>query len=131
MATEFSVKAPNRPGQLAAVASALGDAKVNIRGITGSTAGGQGTITVAVADKDAGKARRALKRAKIRVSKERKSVEVRLQDKPGTLARAAKRLAKAKVNIESAYVLGPGRGATTIGFGVKNVRAAEKALGRR
>lgn len=130
MATEFIVKAKDRPGQLAAAAQALADAKVNLWGTGASTSGGAGTIGFVVKDKDAAKARRAFKRAKIRAT-ERKAVEVRLSDKPGTLARAASRLGKKKVNIASAYVLAPGRGSVTVAFGVKNTRAAEKALGRR
>ena len=58
-------------------------------------------------------------------------VEVRLANKPGTFARAAKRLGKNKVNIESAYMLGASKKSTTLGIGVKDPRAANKALGRR
>ncbi len=130
MATEFIVKLRDRPGQLAAAAKALADAGVNLWGTGASTAGGQGTVGFVVKDKDATKARRALKNAKIRAT-ERKAIEVRLQDKPGALSRVASRLGKKKVNIASAYVLGPGRGSVTVAFGVKNARAAEKALGRR
>jgi hypothetical protein len=35
------------------------------------------------------------------------------------------------VNIESAYMLGQTRKSTTLGLGVKDPRAANKALGRR
>ena len=58
-------------------------------------------------------------------------VALRLADKPGTLARAASRLGKAKVNIESAYVLSQSKKSTTLALGVKDARAANKALGRR
>src|SRR2546428_659562 len=79
----------------------------------------------------AAQARRAIKKAKYRISADRKVVELRLANKPGTLARAAKRLGKAKVNIESAYMLGQGKKSSTLALGVKNARAANKALGRR
>ncbi|MEP6693759.1 MAG: ACT domain-containing protein [Chloroflexota bacterium] len=130
MATEFIVKLKDRPGSLAAAAQALGDAGVNLWGTAASTSAGKGTVGFVVKDKDATKARRALKKAGLRAT-ERKAIEVRLTDKPGSLARAAAKLAKAKVNIASEYVLAPGRGNVTVAFGVKDARKAEKALGRR
>jgi hypothetical protein len=129
MATEFIVNLRDRPGQLAAATKALADAGVNLWGSAASTARGKGTVGFVVKDKDASKARRALSKAKIRAT-ERKTIEVRLSDKPGSLNRVAGRLAKKKVNIASAYVLAPGRGNVTVAFGVKNARAAKKALGR-
>jgi hypothetical protein len=92
--------------------------------------GGKGVIHIVVADKDAARARRALKKAKLRVSSDRKLVEVRLSDKPGTLARVATRLGKGRVSVESAYMTGTGKRSRTIGFGVKDARKAKKALGR-
>ncbi len=130
MATEFIVKLKDRPGTLAAAAQAFADAGVNLWGTGGMTGGGVGTAGFVVKDKDAAKARRALKKAGLRAT-ERKAIEIRLKDKPGALAKAAARLGRAKVNIASEYVLAPGRGSVTIAFGVKNARKAEKALGRR
>jgi hypothetical protein len=130
MATEFIVKLRDRPGALAAAAQALADAGVNLWGTAASTSGGKGTVGFVVKDKDTAKARRALKKAGFRAT-ERKAIEVRLADKPGTLAKVAARLSKAKVNIASEYVLAPGRGNVTVAFGVKDARKAEKALGRR
>jgi len=131
MSVELTVKLPNRTGQLGALAATLGDAGVNMKSIAATTGGGAGTVHIVVDDKDAAKARRALKAKKYRISGDRKVVELRLANKPGTLARAAKRLGKAKVNIESAYMLGQGKKSSTLGLGVKNARAANKALGRR
>ena len=129
MATEFIVNLRDRPGQLAAATKALADAGVNLWGSAASTARGKGTVGFVVKDKDTAKARRALKKAKISAA-ERKTIEVRLSDKPGSLNRVAERLGKKKVNIASAYVLAPGRGNVTVAFGVKDARAAKKALGR-
>jgi hypothetical protein len=130
VATEFIVKLKDRPGSLAEASKALADAGVNLWGSAAQTGGGTGTVGFVVKDKDATKARRALKKAGLRAT-ERKAVEVRLQDKPGALSRAAGRLGKGKVNIASAYVLSPGKGGVTVAFGVKDARKAEKALGRR
>jgi hypothetical protein len=131
MAVELTIKLPNRTGQLGTLAGTLGDAGVNLKSIAATTGGGAGTVYIVVEDKDAARARRALKAKKYRISGDRKVVEVRLANKPGTLARAAKRLGKAKVNIESAYMLGQGKKSSTLGIGVKDARAAKKALGRR
>ena len=50
--------------------------------------------------------------------------------RPEGAHRAAKRLGRAKVNIDSAYLLKADRKRVVAAFGVKNVRAAKKALGR-
>jgi hypothetical protein len=131
MSVELTVKLPNRTGQLGALASALGDAGISMKSIAATTGGGSGTVHIVVDDKDAARARRAIKARKYRISGDRKMVEVRLANKPGTLARAATRLGKKKVNIESAYMLGASKKSTTLGLGVKDARAANKALGRR
>jgi len=125
MATEFTIKVPDRPGQLAMLANTLGEAGVNLRSVGAS----KGTIGILVSDADTAKARRALKKAKYRAT-ERKAIEVRLKDKPGALARSANRLGKRKVNIASTYVLAPGRGNVTVAYAVKDARGAKKALGR-
>jgi hypothetical protein len=130
MATQLTVKLPNRTGQLAAVAGALGDAGVNIRSLAATTGGGQGTVHILVDDKDAAKARRALKKKRFRISSDRKVLEVRLANKPGTLARVAARLGKARVNIESAYMSAQGKRSSSLALGVKDARKAKKALGR-
>ncbi len=130
MATELTIKVPNRAGQLAAISTALGDADVNIVSLAGSAMGSKGVVHIVVADKDAARARRALKAAKLRVASDRKLIEVRLADKPGSLSRVAKRLGTGRVSVDSAYLLGTGKRRTTIGFGVKDARKANKALGR-
>ena len=130
MATELTIKVPNKVGQLAVISGTLGDAKVNIASLAGSALGGKGVVHIVVADKDAAKARRALKKAKLRIAGDRKILELRLADKPGSLARAAKRLAKARVSVDSAYMLTSGKKSKTIALGVKDARKAKKALGR-
>ncbi len=125
MATEFIVKLADRPGQLAALAAAFGDANVQLRGIAAQ----KGVVGLLVADRDRAKARRVLKKARYRAT-ERDAVEMRLQDRPGSLAKAAGRFGKGRVNISSMYVLAPGRGNVTVAFGVKDARGAKRALGR-
>jgi len=130
MATELTIKVPNRAGQLAAISGALGAAGGNIASLAGSALGGKGLVHIVVADKDAARARRAFKKAKLRVTTDRKLIEVRLANTPGSLARAAARLAKGRVSVDSAYLTATGKKSTTIAFGVKDARKAKKALGR-
>jgi hypothetical protein len=115
MATELTVRVPNRVGQLATISGALGDAGVNIASLSGTTLGGKGVVHLVVADADASKARRALKAAKLRIASDRKVIEVRLANKPGSLARTAKRLAKGRVSVDSAYMLSTGKKSSTLG----------------
>ena len=128
MAKEFTVSMPNKPGQLATLGEALGKAGVNIEAISATTAGGKGVIRFVPSDP--AKARRALRAAKIRIGGEREVLELRMQNKPGTLARMAKRLAKKRVNIDSIYLLSMSKKSATAAVGVKDLRAAKKALGR-
>jgi len=96
MSVELTIKLPNRAGQLGALAGALGDAGISMRSIAATTGGGAGTVYIVVDDKDAAKARRAIKAKKYRISGDRKIVEVRLANKPGTLARAANASARTR-----------------------------------
>jgi hypothetical protein len=128
MAKELTINLPNKPGQLALLADTLGKAGVNIQALSAATAGSKGVVRI-VPD-DPGKAKRALRSAKIRVSSERDVLEVRLRNRPGALARVTNRLGKAKVNIDSAYLLAADRRRAVAAIGVKNLSAAKKALGR-
>ena len=82
MAVELTIKLPNRAGQLGALTGALGDAGISMRSIAATTGGGIGTVHIVVDDKDAAKARRAIKKNKYRISGDRKVVEVRLGREP-------------------------------------------------
>lgn len=132
LATEITLTAPNRPGQLAAIGKALADAGVNIAALSATAVGRGGTIRLLFANEDGTRARRALEAAGYRVGKAavRKVVTVSGAHKPGTLARVAGRLAKARVNIDSAYLAGQTRRRVTLALGVgKDAAKAKRALG--
>jgi hypothetical protein len=122
--TQLTVSLKSQPGVLAQLARTLADARVNIVSLAASAASGRGKIRLIV--NDPGKAKRALRRAKYRVSEEPVFV-VRLRNKPGALARVAGRLAKARVNIKSAYATTAGRGAAVV-FTVGSPAKARKIL---
>jgi hypothetical protein len=118
-ASQLTISLKSKPGVLAQLARTLADARVNISSLSADAARGRGKIRLIV--NDAVKAKRALRRAKYRFSEEPAFV-VRLRNKPGSLARVAGRLAKARVNIKSAYATTVGRGAAlvlTVGSTVK------------
>jgi hypothetical protein len=123
-ATQLIVSLKSRPGVLAQLAKTLADARVNIASLSADSPGGRGKIRLVVSDP--AKARRALRRAKYRVSEEPAFV-VRMRNKPGALARVAGRLGKARVNIKSAYATTAGRGATVV-FTVASAAKARKLL---
>ncbi|MCC7017707.1 MAG: ACT domain-containing protein [Rhodospirillales bacterium] len=127
MPTEIVVSLANRPGALAKVAETLGKAGVNIQCACYAT-GAQGAVRF-VADNPA-KAKAALKAAKIRVKQAKPVLEVTLADKPGALARAARRLAKANVNVEAFYVVGARGKRLRCVIAVNKLAKAKAALGR-
>jgi hypothetical protein len=124
-ATQLTVSLKSKPGVLAQLAKTLADARVNIVTLSADAVSGRGKIRVIV--NDAVTAKRALRRARYRFAEEPAFV-VRLRNKPGVLARVANKLAKAKVNIKSAYATTAGRGSATAVFTVGSAKKARKIL---
>jgi hypothetical protein len=85
---------------------------------------------VRVVTDDENSARSALKAAKLEFT-EREIEVVTLADRPGELAKVAKTLSKAGINIESLYILGS-RGPTVeeIAVTVDDVGRAKEVLGK-
>ena len=128
MTTELRVLLDDKPGTVAAVAEALGKAGVNIDALAGMpTGGGKGDIRVVVTD--AGKAKSALEAAGQKVDRSREVLVLDLADRPGELARTARALANAGINLDSIYVIGQSGGTKQIAFGVPDVAKAKAALG--
>ena len=124
-ATELTVSLKSKPGVLAQLTRTLAGAGVNILSLSADSPRGRGKIRMIV--NDAVKARRALRRAKYRATEEPAFV-VRMRNKPGALARVADKLAKARVNITSAYATTAGRGGANVVFTVGSVKKARKIL---
>jgi hypothetical protein len=115
MPTNLTVVLQDRPGELARLGQATGEAGVNLQGMCAFTGEGRGMIHVLVDDAKAAAARQALEEAGMGVADEREVLVVDIEDRPGTLGEVARSLAEASVNIELAY--------TT--FGVKLVIATD------
>ena len=115
MPKDLTVVLQDRPGELARLGQATGEAGVNLRGMCAFTGEGRGIIHILVDDAKAAAARKALEEAGMDVADEREVLVVDIEDRPGTLGELARSLAEASVNIELAY--------TT--FGVKLVIATD------
>lgn len=123
----FIVKLENRPGSLADLGDALGERGVNITGLSGMTwgddGGGLGLITN---DDDA---TRSVLEDRDADYREVELVSAAIEDRPGALGAAARRLAERNVNIETVIPTAMQGGRVTIAFGVDDVAGAREALG--
>jgi hypothetical protein len=102
MATDLTVVLEDRPGTLAALGEALGSADVNVEGVCGVRTEGQGIVHVLV--EDAAAARSAIEQAGLQVREEREVVVVDVEDRPGALGQAARRIAAAGGNLDLVYL---------------------------
>jgi hypothetical protein len=122
----FLIDLDNKPGTLASVAEAIAAKGINIENIAGAACGTGGRAIVVTAD-DAG-TRAALAGAGV-TFEELETVEASLaHQQPGTLAKAARRLADAGVNIEAILPSGMAGGDVTVSFVTKNPAKAREVL---
>lgn len=121
---EFRVSVPNRPGQLAVISEALSRRLVNIRSVAGIGAAGP-LITFITDNEEA--ARQALQELGVQFE-EVEVLTATLSDRPGELAKLAKKLAEAQVNLDSIYVLSTRPGATEVAFTVDDLERARQVL---
>jgi hypothetical protein len=103
VAKDLTIVLQDRPGELARLGEAMGQAGVNIEGMCALTGEGRGVIHILVADDAASAARSALEDAGMGVADEREMLVANIQDRPGSLGELARRLAEANVNIELVY----------------------------
>lgn len=106
MATEFIFSIEDRPGSLAQLSETLGNSGVNIDGIAGISAGGKGLIYLVT--NDDGSCASALDSAGISYNKT-EVLLLGLQDVPGAIAKIARPLADAGVNLTTFYVTMSGK----------------------
>ncbi|HSL67568.1 MAG TPA: ACT domain-containing protein [Actinomycetota bacterium] len=111
MSKDLTVSLEDRPGTLADLGEALGNAGVNIEGICGLGVEGRGIIHVLV--EAAAGARKALEGAGIKVEGEADPIVAEVAgsaDKPGELGRMARAIANAGVNVQAMYLATHDRG---------------------
>lgn len=125
MANQFVVQLPNVPGALADLAEQLAEAGVDLRAIGGGGIGDSGHLIFKAADDDATRA--ILERDGYHFI-EGESLLVEVDDQPGGMARVARRLADAGVNIYGHLFIGRWGDQAQFSFVVSDVAAARKAL---
>lgn len=126
MAKDLLVSLEDRPGTLADLGEALGDAGINIEGMCAITHEGRGIIHLLV--EDVAGARRALQGAGIKVEGETDVIVGEIPgdvDKPGTLGAMARKVANAGVNVTLAYLATKNRSVVATSDNAK----AQQALG--
>jgi hypothetical protein len=122
----FIVEAANKPGEFARHADAIAKRGINLRNVICLGIGDRGGAAFYATD-EAG-LRSALNDAGI-AYREVSVVTAELDDKPGTVADAARRLGDAGVNIELIAPAGMDGTKVTVAFGVDKLDAARSALG--
>lgn len=127
--TQLSVFLANKPGTLAAVCEELAKAKINIYALTISDTVDHAVVRMVVSDP-----RRALtifeERGVLVVDNSVLSIEN--SNQPGALGKIARRLSKAKVNIEYAYLAtAPGAKNGLLILRVEDVKKALKILTKK
>lgn len=115
----------DKPGEVARLAEVLAKNAVNIRGI--STDIGKILPVIHVITDDEASARRVLKASGFDFV-ERDVLVISMSDKPGELAKITKKLAKAGINIESMFILGPKASEVQVAVGVDQRDRAQNML---
>ena len=124
MPKDLTVILQHRPGELARLGQATGEAGVNIQGMCAFTGEGRGVIHLLFDDEQAGTARRALEEADMAVVDEREALVIDIEDRPGTLGELARSLGEVNVNIELAYTTFGGVRLVIVTDDIDNARAA-------
>ena len=120
---QFTITIDNQPGAVAAIARALGDAKVNILSLLGTAQGTAGSVQFIV--DDARRAKKALDAARI-AYQETPAEACDLPNKPGALAQCLAKLAAKGVNLNSIYATAAKGGKKAVV--VYSAEAAAKAV---
>lgn len=121
---QFEIFVNNRSGELARVTEALAANGINILAIA-SERSVRPLIRIVTNDEQS--TRTALSRADFKFEEQQLMV-VELTDRPGELAKVARKLANQGVNVESIHILSKTKKMTTLALVIDNWKKAEKAL---
>lgn len=122
---QLDVDVPDRPGELAKLATVLGGARINIDAISAESVSGRSYVSLIV--KEPVQAREALVKEGYGCTT-RTVLVVRLDDRPGALAALARKLGDAGVDILSAIHLGTVAGHAQLALGVDNLEKARSLV---
>ena len=121
---EFKVFVADKTGELARVTEALSNGAVNIRAIASESRHDSSFLRVVTSDVQT--TQKALTNAGLKYELS-DILNLDLLDRPGELAKVARRLARASINVHSIYILGSKNGRTEIALVVDDIERA-KAL---
>ncbi len=122
---EFKVYVGKGGGELARLTEALAAQAVNIRAIASEAESAQPFYRIVT--NDVNTTRKALDMAGLGYE-ENEILISNLPDRPGELAKVARRLGRANVHVSSLYILGSRRGKTEIAMTVDDLEGARKLL---
>jgi len=122
---QITVVVADKVGVLAELSYLLGKARVNIEALSAEVQGGKSVINLVVSDDR--KAEMILKSNGYHVLAGEMLV-VKIKDAPGALSEISKKLQKAKINIESIYLLTRGDGHSLDALMVDKPKKAKKVL---
>jgi hypothetical protein len=124
---EIIVQLRNEPGAVAKVLKLIADAGVNIHAFCGYAMGPDAGAVHIMPD-HAPKAKAALDAAHVKYTLS-PALVIKTEDKPGTAASIAAKIAAKGVNVEHCYATGVGKGAGTIVVRTADNGRAKEALG--
>jgi hypothetical protein len=122
----FIVNMANTPGTLAILGDVTGARGINIIGLSGVSWGANAAIAIVTND-DSG-TRAALTDAGLEF-RDVVVIPASLEDRPGALGQAARRLGERGINVEIVMPTGFVGGRVTVAFGVDDPEGAVEALG--
>ena len=122
----FIVEAKDKPGVLAEVSKAIADKGINI--VTGSVLGLGDKGAFGFITNDEAATRKALEGARC-TFREVEVISISVADEPGALAKIAKKLGDAGVNISLLLPTGMSGNKMNLAVGVDKIDAARRAIG--
>ncbi len=122
---EFKVFVADKPGELARVTEALAGAAVNIRAIASESKHDASFLRVVT--QDVATTEKALTTAGLKYELS-DILNLDLIDRPGELAKVARRLSRAGINVHSIFILGSKNGRTEIALVVDDIERAKVAI---
>lgn len=122
---QITIKTKNEPGSLSNICDALEKAGVNIVSLFGEGLNSEGLVHIITEDEET--ARKALDKSG-HPSSTSDVLSVKVTDRPGELAKIIRKLAFAKVNIETISLLTRERGEATVVIKTNSVKKAKEAL---
>lgn len=123
---QFNVFVEDKVGELARVTEALAQSAINIRGLATDKLGEKPAVKIITDDENS--TRKALTRAGL-AFEESEILLIDLIDRPGEIAKVAKRVAGADVNISSVFLIGKKDTPVAMAIVADDPKKAKKLLG--